>query len=94
MNVKNKSKKKKSVKLTFHTEPEKDIFLAGTFNNWSPKANPMIYNKDSGVYECSLLLPRGEYEYKFIIDNQWSIDPYCRKWHTNSLGTLNSILTV
>lgn len=51
----------------------KRVFLAGSFNEWSPAANP-LQKTDSGwvAYE---FLPAGNYEYKFVVDGRWMVDP-------------------
>ena len=39
-------------------------------------------------------LAPGEYEYKFVINGTWCVDPNCKEWRQNTLGTLNSVLRV
>lgn len=87
-------RKRKRLRFQFTAPRGKRIFLAGTFNNWAIYEKELLFNENSGNYECSILLPNGEYQYKFIVDDQWCADPSCKRWITNEHGTLNSILIV
>ncbi len=44
----------------------------GTFNGWSGTANPLTDANGDGIWETTLQLAAGSYEYKFAADN-WSI---------------------
>lgn len=74
--------------------PKSSVALAGTFNQWDAKRHPMKDLDGTGTYTITLMLPKGEYEYKFVINGNWVVDPECRNWVRNSLGTLNSVLKV
>lgn len=83
----------KNVTFTIAAAPGLPVFLAGSFNNWDPEGVPMT-EKD-GVYTATLALEPGEYEYKFIVNGFWTMDPDpSREWRANGLGTLNSVITV
>lgn len=79
----------------------KQVFLAGTFNDWSESDAPMKRGKD-GNWIASLNLPAGQYEYKFLIDGKWCCRPGCgdnphtgcSDCVTNSFGTMNRVLEV
>lgn len=71
-----------------------DIYLAGTFNNWDSKTKKMKDTNKNGVYTATLLLHPGEYEYKFLVNGEWHVDPACPNWTRNDHGTLNSVVTV
>lgn len=49
------------------------VYLAGSFNNWNSQELLMKKNGNNWVYEQ--FLPAGNYEYKFIVDGRWIIDP-------------------
>ena len=76
------------------------VFLAGTFNNWSPASHAMEDSGD-GFWTANLFLPPGAYEYKFIVDGVWCCrpagdegcgnDPECVP---NPLGSFNLRLEV
>ncbi|MFM7728875.1 MAG: hypothetical protein ACKO7B_19405, partial [Flavobacteriales bacterium] len=41
----------------------------GTFNGWSGTANPMTDANTDGIWEATIYIPDGNYEYKFAYDN-------------------------
>ena len=86
----------KSRKITFHlaTEPGSQVFVAGTFNNWNPTQHRMRDNPDGGLFKIALTLPPGRHEYKFVVNGEWRLDPGCPDWLPNSVGTLNSVVSV
>ncbi len=84
----------KRVTFQIAATPKSSVFLAGTFNNWDPKRHQMKDIRDTGKFAITLKLPMGEYEYKFVVNGNWIIDPECQNWVRNSLGTLNSVIKV
>lgn len=62
--------------------------LAGEFSLWQPVA--MRRQKD-GSYACSVNLKAGSYQYKFIVDGQWTADPDHHERVDNPFGTDNSL---
>lgn len=83
---------RKRVRFAIKGDPGQTVAVAGNFNNWDPRAKPLTYK--NGEYSGILMLPKGRYEYKFIIDGSWCIDPDCLEWTTNEMGSLNSVRTV
>jgi 1,4-alpha-glucan branching enzyme len=84
----------KSVDFRLRAEPGSSVFVAGTFNDWSPADKPLKCASESGMYLTSLYLPKGRYEYKFVVNGEWCVDAECPGWAPNSLGSLNSVLEV
>ena len=84
--------KSKRVELEIEADPSSEVNVAGSFNNWDPAANRL--KNEEGVYRIILLLGKGRYEYKFVINNVWCVDPKCKEWVPNRYGTLNSVLVV
>lgn len=88
------TKKAKGITLSVKLGSGKNVFIAGSFNNWDPKAMQMA-GDENGVYSITLNLDPGIYEYKFVIDGVWTLDPDPeRDWTQNGLGTLNSVLRI
>lgn len=85
-----------SKRITFgvSASPGSEVYLAGSFNNWDAQRHQMKDTCGNGKYTITLMLPKGEYEYKFVINNNWVVDPECQDWVRNSLGTLNSVKKV
>lgn len=50
------------------------VSLAGQFNDWTVGKTPMTDPDGDGVYEATLLLPTGSYQYKFVVDGTWTTD--------------------
>ena len=58
-------------------EPDaKRVYIVGTFNNWSPRSDPMVDRNGDGEYSLFYPLEAGRYEYKFVVDGtRWMPDP-------------------
>ncbi len=70
-----------------------DVKLAGDFNQWQPQS--LRKAKDgNGLWENTLNLETGQYEYKFIVDGEWLIDPQQENHVPNSYGTFNSVIRI
>ena len=50
------------------------VALAGSMNGWSTSAN-MMTKGDDGVWSITLTLDPGVYEYKFVVNGSWVLDP-------------------
>ena len=95
--IRRTAKKKPAVKretFLITANPKSEVFLAGTFNQWDPRRHQMKDIRNTGKYSLTLMLTKGEYEYKFVINGNWVVDPECQNWVRNSLGTLNSVVKV
>ncbi len=84
----------KRVQFAIEAQPGSDVFVAGTFNNWNPKASPLKDNPDSGHFKAALHIPKGKHEYKFIVNEVWTMDPNCANWTRNGFGSMNSVLQI
>ena len=84
----------KRVQFELSVEPGKQVFVAGTFNNWNPEANPLMENPEKGHYKTALHVPNGTHEYKFVVNGVWVSDPKCADWSPNEYGSMNSVLRV
>ena len=86
----------KTSRVTFRVRAEvgSKVFLAGSFNNWDATAKPLTDKSGTGDFTCCVNLPKGRYEYKFVINGTWCADPECTEWVQNDMGTLNSVKIV
>jgi 1,4-alpha-glucan branching enzyme len=82
------------VQFELSVPPGCQVFVAGTFNNWNPTANPMKDNPGSGHCKVTLSLAPGRHEYKFVVNGVWIIDSNSTEWAPNGNGSLNSVLHV
>lgn len=86
----------KATRVTFRVRAEvgSKVSLAGSFNDWDPAAKPMVDKNGTGEFACTLTLPKGRYEYKFVINGTWCADPECKDWVGNDMNTINSVIVV
>ena len=87
------AKKTKIVEFKISAPGANRVGIAGDFNGWKPDA--LTAKKDkSGIWKASATVPTGTYEYKFVIDGSWIVDPSCSRRTVNSFGTENCVLVV
>src|SRR5688572_2858927 len=77
------------------TDPEaKSVCVAGTFNGWDVTRTPLA-PAGGGKWLRDLFLPRGTYEYCFVIDGaRWTTDPRASESVSNPFGGRNSLVKV
>ena len=87
--------KTKRQRVTFSLEAAdaQKVILGGDFNKWNPDTHSMTKDK-SGVWKKALVLPRGRFEYKFLVDGQWRNDPKNKETCPNCFGTYNNVLVI
>lgn len=66
------------------------VYLAGDFNHWSP--NSFAMRKEGDEWVLSVHLSPGKHLYKFVVDDNWIIDPSNKDWEQNEHGTGNSVI--
>jgi len=82
--------KRRKITFELETTDAKKVILMGDFNNWNPKKHLM--KKDgNGIWTKTVMLFPGEYEYKFLVDGEWTEDPKNDQKCLNRFGTLNNI---
>jgi 1,4-alpha-glucan branching enzyme len=82
-----------SVRFEFKDPKATTVCLAGTFNHWQPDSKTL---RSSGVghwWKETTLAP-GTYEYCFVVDGKWMLDPLARESVPNPFGGRNSVLRV
>ncbi|MCW8803715.1 MAG: alpha-amylase family glycosyl hydrolase [Ignavibacteriaceae bacterium] len=70
------------------------VNLFGQFNSWDRSSLPMSDTDKNGIYEISIPLDPGRYEYKFFVDRQELIDPQNPVKVPNGLGDFNSVIII
>ena len=71
----------------------KSVFITGDFNNWNEK-DTEAYFVDDGIWEAVLELTPGIYEYKFITDGNWIVDPNAFAYVDDGFGGKNGVFEV
>jgi 1,4-alpha-glucan branching enzyme len=92
--AKSSKPKTRRVVFTVRADPGSKVYLAGSFNNWDPLTRELTDKKKNGIFTAMFYLPSGTYEYKFVINGTWCVDPECSEWVQNDMGTLNSVCRV
>jgi glycosidase len=72
----------------------KQVNLFGQFNSWDRNSLPMSDLDGNGIYEISVPLDPGRYEYKFFVDRKELIDPQNPVKVPNGLGDYNSVIII
>lgn len=84
---------REKVVFAFEAAEAKEVYLLGDFNQWDPKKHPMK-RKGQNKWVASVVLPEGQYEYKFLVDGQWVEDPLNEQVCRNCFGTHNNVFNV
>lgn len=69
------------------------VRLAGEFNNWDPAASALSRSAD-GEWVTEYPLRSGSYQYKYIVDGEWVLDPRNSARIETAGGSVNSVVTV
>ncbi len=68
------------------------VTVAGSFNSWD-SFHTLLRPSDEG-WTTAIDLPPGEYEYKFVVDGNWILDPKNPRKKSGNDNNVNSLLTV
>jgi 1,4-alpha-glucan branching enzyme len=71
-------------------ENAKSVAIAGSFNRWGAK--PMF--KVNGKWACKVDLAPGTYQYKYIVDGTWIVDPANTNIVDDGFGNKNSQIVI
>ncbi|MBI5722413.1 MAG: hypothetical protein HZA50_00500 [Planctomycetes bacterium] len=84
----------KVVALSFSIKPgsgARKVHIVGDFNNWQPV---QMDEQPDGSFAFVLDVGPGSYQYKFVVDGRFVVDPDNTNLAMNSFGTLNSVVEV
>jgi len=85
--------KAKRIEFRIFAPQAENVHLCGSFNHWSESSDSM--KKDSaGTWKKTKMLTEGLYEYKFLVDGDWILDPDCHDTTPNELGTENNVIRI
>jgi len=70
----------------------RSVSVAGTFNDWNPEKTRL--KKNGEEWKATVSLPRGRYEYRFVVDGQWMADPSAKESVPNPFGESNSVVSI
>lgn len=81
------------VRLGFFEPDAQEVFVVGSFNNWNPRATPLV-RESSGDWSIELFLPPGQYRYRMMVDGEWRDDPAARITEAGPFGSCNALIIV
>lgn len=84
----------REVEFLLERSGAEQVCLCGDFNQWQPTSLRKVGRPDAGLWEKRLVLSPGRYEYKFVVDGNWTHDPEARENVPNLYGSLNSVVEV
>jgi len=88
-------KKKSRQKLfTLAAAGNKSVQIAGDFNGWRPEPLRLKDCPEGPLWQKTVALVPGSYQYKYLVDGQWLPDPANATTVRNSFGSINSMITV
>ena len=88
----NRGRKKGTVRFAFSSNNGvQSVLLAGDFTDWLPRR---MKKQRDGLFVSILALPAGSYQYKFLVDGEWTADQDNPDYSINTFGTANSVVTV
>ena len=98
-NIKEKEEKVDDglIPFTFSYKFEKgkklnNVFLCGSFTNWKEKI-PLTFDPLSERWSTIVKLKKGKYFYKYVVNNEWIINPKERNERGND-GIVNNVVEV
>jgi chromosome partitioning protein len=81
--------------LVLHAPHASSVKVAGSFNNWAPSNDYLMNRGDDGAWYKTLSLAPGEYQYKFVIDDEvWVEDENNYRVEIDPHYGKNSVLVV
>lgn len=83
----------RSIRITATAMGAKEVILTGDFTGWA-KEGVRLTPKGLGLWETTLQLAPGEYEYRLLVDGRWQDHADARKRVPNPFGTQNCVLSV
>lgn len=89
-------KKNRKINYQFQFDPGgkkyKSVQVTGTLNDWNPATT--ILELHDGIWQTSILLNPGVYQYQMVLDGKWVLDPGNPAKTDNNIGGFNSLLVV
>jgi len=70
------------------------VQIAGDFNKWMPESLEFSESQGRPLWHKTIFLRPGTYEYKYLVDGEWSRDPANEETIDDPYGDANSILRV
>ncbi|MFH1278849.1 MAG: AAA family ATPase [Candidatus Eisenbacteria bacterium] len=72
----------------------KRVQVAGRFNDWNPARGEMSQDPISGAWSIRIRIPRGTYQYRYVVDGEWVEDPANERHEFSETGFRNSLVHI
>ncbi len=72
----------------------KEVHLVGDFNHWRVSQESLLWRTEEGLWQKRVFLDPGKYRYKFVVDGQWTTDPFNDHLEPNPYGGLDSVVEI
>lgn len=89
----------RNVTLSCRAPDAKEVYVAGTFNEWNPRETQLSLHMPEGDWRVVFSATPGHHEYKFVVDGQWCCEPgdhdvpnAVKGCCPNAFGTTNRVL--
>ena len=84
-----------SVHFVYYDPEARQVAVTGEFNQWDRRGTPLFPLGKTGLFYRTMDFPGPvRVEYKFIVDGEWMVDPYCPNNIENGIGEQNSSFVV
>lgn len=68
------------------------VVLSGSFNAWNQ--SQLVFGREGDDWVCRIDLDPGVYQYKFILDGDWLLDPSNSDTAEDEAGNVNNVLEI
>lgn len=68
------------------------VVLTGSFNAWNQ--SQLVFGREGDEWVCRIDLDPGVYQYKFILDGDWLLDPSNPDTAEDEAGNVNNVLEI
>jgi hypothetical protein len=68
------------------------VVLTGTFNEWNQ--SQLVFGREGDAWVCRIDLDPGVYQYKFVVDGDWLLDPSNPDTAEDEAGNVNNVIEI
>jgi chromosome partitioning protein len=85
---------KEGVIFSYYDPVAQNVQLVGDFSDWKPVDDILTQEEGNNIWRGTFPLDPGKYQYKFVVDGEWKIDPNNPEVAINDQGANNSLVIV
>ena len=83
------------VRFTLTRPDAKSVAVAGTFNQWSASATPLLRDGAKGAWTVVVPLPPGEHLFMYVVNGtEWVTPPLADDFVDDGFGAKNGVVVV